>query len=76
VSSRNTAASVRARLLAKARTDKQDFNLVLTRYALERQCYRLSISAHTLLFKGALLRLNALRPHCHVRNLDAPNPDH
>lgn len=42
MSKRNTAASVRARLLVKARTDKQDFNLVLTRYALERLLYRLS----------------------------------
>jgi hypothetical protein len=57
VSSRNTAASVRARLLAKARTDKQDLNLVLTRYALERLLYRLSVSAHAdhFLLKGALL---------------------
>lgn len=57
MSSRNTAASVRARLLAKARTDKQDFNLVLTRYALERLLYRLSVSAHAdhFLLKGALL---------------------
>lgn len=45
MSKRNTAASVRARLLVKARTDKQDFNLVLTRYALERLLYRLSGSA-------------------------------
>jgi len=57
VSSRNTAASVRARLLAKARADKQDLNLVLTRYALERLLYRLSVSAHAdhFLLKGALL---------------------
>lgn len=57
MSNRNTAASVRARLLAKARTDKQDFNLVLTRYALERLLYRLSISGHAdhFLLKGALL---------------------
>ncbi len=57
MSSRNTAASVRARLLAKARADKQDFNLVLTRYALERLLYRLSVSAQAdhFLLKGALL---------------------
>ncbi|MCK9515846.1 MAG: nucleotidyl transferase AbiEii/AbiGii toxin family protein [Ottowia sp.] len=57
MSKRNTAASVRARLLAKARTDKQDFNFVLTRYAVERLLYRLSVSAladHFFL-KGALL---------------------
>lgn len=57
MSKQNTAASVRARLLVKARTDKQDFNLVLTRYALERLLYRLSVSAHAdhFLLKGALL---------------------
>lgn len=41
---RNVAASVRARLLNKARTERLDFNLLLTRYALERILYRLSIS--------------------------------
>lgn len=54
---RNTAASVRARLLNMARADKRDFTLVLTRYALERLLYRLSISEHAdhFLLKGALL---------------------
>lgn len=54
---RNAAASVRARLLNKARADKRDFTLVLTRYALERLLYRLSISTHAdhFLLKGALL---------------------
>ena len=54
---RNIAASVRARLLNKARAGKLDFNLVLTRYALERILYRLSISAQRgqFLLKGALL---------------------
>ncbi len=44
VSGRNLAASVRARLLNRARETRQDFNLILTRYALERLLYRLSIS--------------------------------
>jgi hypothetical protein len=39
---RNTADSVRARPLARARETRQHFNLVLTRYALERLLYRLS----------------------------------
>lgn len=54
---RNVAASVRAKLLNKARADKRDFTLVLTRYALERLLYRLSISRHAdhFLLKGALL---------------------
>ena len=43
---RNVAASVRARLLARARETRQDFNLVLTRYALERLLYRISVSPH------------------------------
>ncbi len=53
----NIAASVRARLLNRARETRQDFNLVLTRYALERLLYRLSVTPHTGLFvlKGALL---------------------
>jgi predicted nucleotidyltransferase component of viral defense system len=54
---RNLAASVRARLLNRARETGQDFNLILVRYALERLLYRLSISAHAdqFLLKGALL---------------------
>lgn len=35
---RNTAASVRARLLNRARETRQDFNLVLTRYAWSGYC--------------------------------------
>jgi len=51
------AASVRARLLNKAKAEQQDFNLVLTRYALERLLYRLGRSGHAerFLLKGALL---------------------
>ena len=54
---RNIAASVRARLLNKARAEKLDFNLLLTRYALERMLYRLSVSEQRgqFLLKGALL---------------------
>jgi len=57
MSERNVAASVRARLLNLAKERKQDFNLVLTRYALERLLYRLSVSSHAtqFLLKGALL---------------------
>lgn len=57
MSERNVAASVRARLLNRARETRQDFNLVLTRYALERLLYRLSISPHAdqFVLKGALL---------------------
>lgn len=53
----NIGASVRARLLNKARAGKLDFNLLLTRYAMERLLYRLSISEQRdqFLLKGALL---------------------
>jgi hypothetical protein len=40
---KNIGASVRARLLNRARAEKVDFNLMLTRYALERLLYRLSV---------------------------------
>lgn len=54
---RNIAASVRARLLNRAREMGQDFNIVLTRYAIERLLYRISVSNHAdqFLLKGALL---------------------
>jgi len=54
---KNSAASVRARLLNKARTEGMDFQLMLTRYGLERLLYRLSISSErdNFLLKGALL---------------------
>ena len=53
----NIGASVRGRLLTKARAEKLDFNLLLTRYALERLLYRMSISEQRdqFLLKGALL---------------------
>ena len=54
---KNRAASVRARLKQHADTTKQDFNLTLTHFGLERLLYRLSISEHgqNFLLKGALL---------------------
>ena len=54
---RNIGASIRDRLLNKARADRLDYNLLLTRYALERLLYRLSISDQhdQFLLKGALL---------------------
>ena len=56
---RNMAASVRARLLAKAKTENLAFNQVLQRYAMERVLYRLSVSDYAASFylKGALLFL-------------------
>jgi hypothetical protein len=57
MSVRNIGASIRDRLLNKARSEKLDYNLLLTRYALERMLYRLSVSGHRdqFLLKGALL---------------------
>lgn len=54
---RNMGASVRARLLERARTERADFQILLTRYALERLLYRLSLSAHRdrFILKGAML---------------------
>ena len=54
---KNVAASVRQRLLNRAREDNQEFQLVLTRYALERLIFRLSLSpyAEKFVLKGAML---------------------
>jgi hypothetical protein len=54
---KNVAASVRQRLLNRAREDNQEFQLVLTRYALERLVVRLSLSSYAEKFvlKGAML---------------------
>lgn len=38
------AAGAHARLLARAKQRDEDFNLLLTRYGVERFLYRLSIS--------------------------------
>lgn len=71
--SRNIAASIRARLKQQADAKKQDFNLTLTHYGLERLLYRLSISAHApnYLLKGALLfSLWYDQPHRPTRDAD------
>lgn len=54
---RDVGASVRARLLEQARKEKSDFQLLLTRYVLERLLYRLSVSKYKdrFILKGALL---------------------
>lgn len=71
--SRNRAASIRARLKQCADAKKQDFNLTLTHYGLERLLYRLSISPHApnYLLKGALLfALWYEQPHRPTRDAD------
>jgi hypothetical protein len=54
---RNLAGSVRDRLLNLARERREDFQSILTRYAVERLLYRLSVSKHRdqFLLKGAML---------------------
>ena len=69
----NRAASIRARLKQHTDTSKQDFNLTLTRYGLERLLYRLSVSEHApnFLLKGALLfQLWYGQPHRPTRDAD------
>jgi predicted nucleotidyltransferase component of viral defense system len=69
----NMAASVRQRLTNLAHQKHEDFQLVLTRYALERLLYRLSRSEHRdeFVLKGALLfQLWADQPHRPTRDLD------
>ena len=54
---KNVAASIRQRLLNKAKENSRPFNELLQYYALERFLYRLSISkyADNFILKGALL---------------------
>ena len=67
------AASVRARLLQTARDSGEEFQYVLTRYALERLLYRLSRSneGKNFVLKGAMLfQLWTGTPHRPTRDLD------
>ncbi|MDR6729694.1 nucleotidyl transferase AbiEii/AbiGii toxin family protein [Delftia lacustris] len=71
--SRDIAASIRARLKQCADARRQDFNLTLTHYGLERLLYRLSISPHadSYLLKGALLfAIWYEQPHRPTRDAD------
>lgn len=80
---RNIGASVRARLQNLSRETSQNFELILTRYALERLLYRLSTSAYAERFvlKGAMLLTSWFAdPHRATRDLDLlgfgdPSPD-
>jgi len=70
---KNMAASVKARLTDLGRKQGEDFQLVLTRYAIERLLYRLARSPHAgeFVLKGAMLfRLWADSPHRPTRDLD------
>jgi hypothetical protein len=67
------AASVRTRLSILAKKNKEDFQFVLTRYAIERLLYRLSKTVHAdeFVLKGAMLfQLWTDRAHRPTRDLD------
>lgn len=70
---RNIGASVRARLLNLSKAKGQSFDLVLTRFALERLLFRLSQSPHAdrFVLKGAMLMMSWFDdPHRGTRDLD------
>lgn len=70
---KNIGASVRARLLQVSKTSGQTFDLVLTRFALERLLFRLSQSPHAdrFVLKGAMLMMSWFNdPHRGTRDLD------
>jgi Nucleotidyl transferase AbiEii toxin, Type IV TA system len=70
---KNIGASVRARLLSLAKASGQSFELVLTRFALERLLFRLGQSryADRFVLKGAMLLMIWFEdPFCGTRDLD------
>jgi predicted nucleotidyltransferase component of viral defense system len=70
---KNTAASIRDRLLVLARERREDFQLLLTQYGLERLLYRLSQSGYRdrFILKGPmLLELWGDEPHRATRDVD------
>ena len=70
---RNIAASVRQRLLDRARGRGEDFNYLLTRYANERLLYRLAESSYRdqFVLKGAVLfELWTATAHRATRDVD------
>lgn len=80
---RNVGASIRQRLLNLSRTGSVPFDVLLTRYVLERLLYRLSLSPHAERFalKGAMLVTTWFDdPHRQTRDVDLlgfgdPEPD-
>lgn len=70
---KDIGASVRARLLQLSRRSGQSFDLVLTRFALERLLFRLGQSDHAgrFVLKGAMLFMSWFDdPHRGTRDLD------
>ena len=78
---RNPGASVRARLLAYAKQNGQEYQRVLTRYAIERLLFRLSQTeaADGFVLKGAMLLVtwpeHVLRPTGDLDLLGQGDPD-
>ena len=80
---KNVGASVRARLLRVSKEKGQNFDLVLTHYAIERLLYRLAQSRHAdrFVLKGAMLLMTWFEePFRGTRDLDLlgygdPAPD-
>lgn len=69
----NLGASIRQRLINLSRETDQGFELLLTRYAIERLLYRLSISPHRdrFVLKGAMLVTTWFdNPHRPTRDVD------
>ncbi len=70
---KNLGASIRARLLLLAQSNGQPFDLLLTRFVLERLLYRLSQSSHRdkFVLKGAMLLTTWIdNPQRGTRDLD------
>lgn len=70
---KNLGASIRARLLTLSKSTGQPFDLLLTRFVLERLLYRLSRSPHRdkFVLKGAMLLTTWIdNPHRGTRDLD------
>ena len=80
---KNLGASVRTRLATLSKTSGQPFDILLTRFAIERLLFRLANSRHAERFvlKGAMLLMTWLPdPHRATRDLDLlgfgdPSPD-
>jgi hypothetical protein len=70
---RNTAQSVRDRLLKLSKDRGEEFNFVLLRFGLERLLYRLALSRHAgeFVLKGAMLfTVWTKHPHRATKDLD------
>jgi len=82
-SPRNIGASIRQRLLNLTRAGGPPFNVLLTRYVLERLLYRLTLTPHAdrFVLKGAMLVTTWFpNPHRQTRDVDllgfgSPDPD-